>query len=110
MISVTVENLKEIHRCAIDSGLKDELSLRDSVLNEGTPYYICDCANSIESDLDPVSLLSHHLSTMHPFLEGNKRTAFLAAEDAIGIEKEIISDKDDINNFVRNVASGLVNQ
>ena len=103
---LSVDNLRFFHKYAIDSGARDEQALRDAVRDEGTLHHICRLANNEEDPIRRAALLLHHISTMHPFVEGNKRTALLAAEDAIGSGHSIDSTGDELNDFIRSVASG----
>ena len=79
MREITVDFLMEIHRYAIESGGGDETKLKDAVLYLGTLEYIADRANRIQNELDRAAFLLHSVANYHPFVEGNKRTAFLLA-------------------------------
>lgn len=77
------ERLMEIHRKAIMCASSDESSLADAVRDEGTLEYIL---NHCESIKDPYLRAEQYLwciSNWHPFVEGNKRTAWLAAQDTL---------------------------
>lgn len=107
MLEVSPELIIRIHREAIIYGNEDEQSLEDAIRDEGCLPAIC---FGDHSD-DPFVRAAYYLqriSTRHPFVEGNKRTAFLTA--AFILLKDgnctIVEDKKENNEFVRSVAAG----
>jgi len=105
--TINIEILREIHRYAIDAGSKDEISLRDAVRDEAALFFISEEANTIIDDIRRAAFLLHRIATRHPFIEGNKRTALLAAEDALGASGLSIRESPKIiNEVVRKIASG----
>ncbi|MCL1905312.1 MAG: Fic family protein, partial [Methanomassiliicoccaceae archaeon] len=101
-IYVTVEDLMEMHRYAIDEGPEDEASLRDSVRDEAALYFIAEGANNIEDHFERAAFLMHRIATRHPFYEGNKRTALSAAGGTLNVFAglRIRGPKDSMNDFV----------
>ena len=109
MLPVDPSLIDRIHRIAMDYGGEYERSLRDAVRDEGCLPAIC------EYDLygDPVERAAyylHRIATRHPYVEGNKRTAYLTAlliiwEGTGGLLKE---DQKENDGFVRRVAGGDV--
>jgi len=104
---ITVNMIKEIHRAAIISGSRDEMSLIDLVRDEGTLFYIADKANKIDDEIERASFMLFSIAYLHPFVEGNKRTAVLAAEIALGPDLFIDADAEELNAAVRRIGSHL---
>lgn len=107
MLEISPELIIRIHREAIIYGNNDEQSLEDAIRDEGCLPAICfgDLSN------DPFVRAAYYLqriSTRHPFVEGNKRTAFLTA--AYILSKDggctIVEDMIENDRFVRSVAAG----
>ena len=109
-IYVTVEDLMEMHRYAIDEGPEDEASLRDSVRDEAALYFIAEGANNIEDHFERAAFLMHRIATRHPFYEGNKRTAFLAADSVLRTYAgmPIKGPVAEMNDFIRKTAAEVI--
>ena len=99
--------LMDIHRIAIGYAVNDESSLTDTVRDEGTLDYIASRAEDIDDPTERAAWLLWSVSTMHPFMEGNKRTAVLACEFALGNRGLDVDDREDaLNALIRIIASG----
>ena len=110
MNRISVEKLKLIHGIAIDSGIiPSEQSIKDLVRDEGTLFFIAERASKISENKKCAAFLIHSIATLHPFIEANKRTAVLSAEFVM-IDEIIDVSKDELNKFIRNVASGNVKE
>ena len=106
MEEITVICLKKIHRRAIDAGSMDEASLRDAVRDEGALFFIAEGANRIVDPLERAAFLLHRIAVRHPFYEGNKRTALLAAEYILARSGYRINEsQQDKNKHVREIAA-----
>jgi death-on-curing protein len=105
---ITVGELKKIHRRLIDVGPEDEAPLRDAVRDEATLDFIAIGANKIADPLERAAFLLHRIATWHPFFEGNKRTAFTAADGTLRVysKMRINESPEKIDVFIRSVASG----
>jgi len=107
---INVDILKDLHRHAIDSGSRDEASLRDAVRDEGALFFIAEGANRLTGPLERAAFLIHRIATRHPFYEGNKRTALLAAEDVLTQFGYCIKDSSELNQQVRDIAAGCLEE
>ncbi|MCL1983870.1 MAG: Fic family protein [Methanomassiliicoccaceae archaeon] len=111
-IYVTVEDLMEMHRYAIDEGPEDEASLRDSVRDEAALFFIVEGANNIRDHFERAAFLMHRIATRHPFYEGNKRTAFLAADSMLrtytGMRMK--GPTTETNEFIRRMAAEITEE
>ncbi|MDR3283171.1 MAG: Fic family protein [Candidatus Methanoplasma sp.] len=110
MDRISVRKIQRLHNMAIDSGSNEsEQILRDLIRDEGTLFYIVNKACMISDDMKCAASLLHSIATLHPFVEGNKRTAVLAAEFVM-LDKIIDVDGKELDAFIRNVASGIVKE
>lgn len=106
-----VEVIKDIHRKVIDKGSFEEQALRESVRDEGTLYHIATSAEKITDPVAKAAFLLHRMATQHPFIEGNKRTAWGIATTLLRIEGYYLDVEDDlIDVYIRKVASGMVKE
>ena len=104
-----VETLRMAHRISIRYAVNDESSLVDAVRDEGTLEYIVDRAETLGDRVDKGAWLLWSISTMHPFVEGNKRTAVLACQYALGDRLFDIEGKvESLNRDIRAIAAGKV--
>ncbi|MCL2031926.1 MAG: Fic family protein [Methanomassiliicoccaceae archaeon] len=111
MEQFNVEVLKDIHRKVIDKGSAEEQSLRDNVRDEGTLHHIAASSWNISDPVARAAFLLHRVATQHPFMEGNKRTAWTAAMSILRAEGYYIEENSrGIDVFVRRVASGDIEE
>lgn len=103
--------IDRIHRIAIEHGKESELSLRDAIRDEGCIPAICN-GDFFEDPVERAAYYLHRISTRHPYVEGNKRTAYLTA--LLIVHKELgarlIEDQAENDQFIRKIASGEVPQ
>lgn len=111
MLAITPELIKKIHRDAIEAGSAEEQSLRDTIRDEGCLPSICYYDNHSDP-FERAAYFLHRIATRHPFVEGNKRTAFLTASLIIYTDTDymIEENRDENNNFVRQIASGALEE
>ncbi len=111
MSVITPELIKMIHRDAMDAGSDEEQSLRDTIRDEGCLPSICYYDN-YSNPFEKAAYYLHRIATRHPFVEGNKRTAFMTAASIIYNDTEYMIENNTEENdyFVRKVASGLVEE
>ena len=108
-MDMDVETLRMAHRISIRYAVNDESSLVDAVRDEGTLEYIADRAETLGDWVDKGAWLLWSISTMHPFVEGNKRTAVLACQYALGDRLFDIEGKvESLNRDIRAIAAGKV--
>ena len=79
MLKITPELIIRLHREAIDRGNDEEQSLRDAIRDWGCIPTICYGDDFFDDSFKRASYYLHRIATRHPFMEGNKRTAFMTA-------------------------------
>ena len=95
------------HRIAIEYAVNDESSLSDAVRDEGTLYHIIEASKNAEDVMFQAARIMYGIANFHPFVEGNKRTAWLMAMYVLDhISVESMGREQVFNEFVRNMASG----
>jgi len=102
---ITGEFIKKIHEYAIDAGVHDESSLRCLTRDEGTIEYIADKSCEFINIVEKASFCLFSIANYHPFVEGNKRTAILVAEVILGNHLHIDVNGEELNGFVRKIAT-----
>jgi len=106
----TVGSLMQCHRKAIEYCTEDESGLVDAVRDPATLEYIADKAGRIEGGKAMTAAwVMWSVANYHPFVEGNKRTALIASQMALGdslIACHGKEDSENLNRFVREVAAG----
>lgn len=65
------------------------------ILCQGTVDYLIDQINAEPSFFRKAALALHIIITCHPFMDGNKRTAFQVADLTLGSEGYFISAEED---------------
>jgi death-on-curing protein len=78
MSSISLEMLKQLHHIAVSM-----YGGPDGILYEVTLEFIIEKCNQNIDPLQISAILLHDISTMHPFEDGNKRTAVYAASMAL---------------------------
>ena len=105
--TITADTLMLAHRIATEYAVNDESSLSDAVRDMGTLEYIADRAQTFEDPIDLGAWLLWSISTMHPFVEGNKRTALLSCQYALGDRMFDVDGREDVlNRDIRDIAAG----
>lgn len=101
MSGLTVEKIIEIH---------DEIILKfdgaHGILSESTLHFMVFRVNKIENLIKRAATILHAIGSQHPFIDGNKRTALIVAENLLGQQGYYIAaDEDTIVEFMLAVAS-----
>ena len=101
MIHLTVEKIIEIH---------DEIILKydgaNGILSESTLHYLVFSVNKIRDIFERAAAILHAIGSQHPFVDGNKRTALVVAENILGQRGYYIAaDEDTIVEFLLAVES-----
>ena len=101
MEPVTVEKIIEIH---------DEVILHyegtSGILSESTLDYLVFRINRNKRVFRRAALALHAIGSQHPFIDGNKRTALIVAENILGQEGRYLAAGDDqVVEFMLEVAS-----
>ena len=104
-----LEHIMSMHRASIDSAARDESSLLDTIRDEGCIPSMIVGGSYIDDTFEKAAYYLHRVATRHPFVEGNKRTAFLLAATIIYSETGsfLSEDAEENDRFIRCVASDL---
>lgn len=101
MEPLTVRKIIEVHHNIIE-----EFGGVDGVLNEATLDYLVYKAARISNPFERAALVLYCIAVKHPFIDGNKRTAFITAENILGHAGFFIqADEEDTVSFMLEVAS-----
>ncbi len=77
------------------------------VLNEGTLDYAAHRAANSKDPIAEAAILLTTIAREHPFMDGNKRTAFLAADTILRINRiHLKTENEEPMNFMLQVARG----
>jgi death-on-curing protein len=101
MSDLSVEKIIEIH---------DEIILKfggaNGILSESTLHFMVYRINKTRDIFRRAATALHAIGSQHPFIDGNKRTALVVAENVLGQEGYYIAaDEDIIVEFMLSVAS-----
>ena len=101
MSGLTVEKIIEIH---------DEIIIRydgaKGILSESTLHYMVFRVSRMKGIFRRAATILHAIGSQHPFVDGNKRTALVVAENVLGQQGYYIAaDEDIIVEFMLAVAS-----
>ncbi len=99
------DDLMEIHRRAILCAAGDESAFLEAVRDRGTLDHIVERAEKAQDPLGRALEYMRLIAVWHPFFEGNKRTAYLAAQATLG-DEVIDGDPAELDRLVRLVAQG----
>ncbi|NLL95481.1 MAG: Fic family protein [Thermoplasmatales archaeon] len=97
--------LIELQKHAIYSGSGDEAFLAGVVRDWGTLDYIASKINEAKTPLMRASTALCLISNLHPFMDGNKRTALLTCHMLLK-PYVVAEDSDKMDVFIREVGSG----
>jgi len=95
--NLTVEKIIEMHDILIDG-----FGGTPGILNQGTLEYLVYRVNREKDPIRKAALVLFYIASKHPFIDGNKRTAFVAAENVLGMLRHSgVYIDDDENGVVR---------
>lgn len=106
---ISIKSVLQIHQALIDtyggaSGVRD-LSLLHSAINR--PYATFESVDLYPTVQHKAAAILQSILINHPFLDGNKRTAFaLLNYFLISENTELTSKEDDIYDFIISVSKG----
>jgi death-on-curing protein len=92
---------------------KEDRGLEGRVLNPGNLNFTVTFSNNFSDPFERAAFVLHSIVTGHPFVQGNKRLAFLLAALILLRTPErylIVSSAEENNRFVRAVAEGKLTQ
>jgi len=95
MEDLTVEKIIEMHDFLIDG-----FGGAQGILNQGTLEYLVYRVNKEKDPIRKAALVLFYIASKHPFIDGNKRTAFVAAENVLGMLGQLGMYIDDNENEV----------
>ena len=101
MSGLTVEKIIEIH----DEIIR-EFDGASGVLSESTLHFMVFRISKIRNIFRRAATVLHAIGSQHPFIDGNKRTALVVAENVLGQQGYYIAaDEESIVDFMLAVAS-----
>lgn len=100
MEPLTVRKIIEIHHDVVE-----EFGGVDGVLTEATLQYLVYKADRISDPFKRAALVLYCIAAKHPFIDGNKRTAFLTAENILSQAGFFIqAEEEEVVSFMLEVA------
>ncbi len=101
--------LRVHHDAIIESGEDRETGLEDAVISPMALDGLCDRLEYCPNTYSRAALAIDYIANFHPFVEGNKRTAFQIALAIL--RKDGLEFKDDMQTyiFIKDVAAGKYN-
>jgi len=101
MSDLTVEKIIEIH----DEIIR-QFDGAQGILSESTLHFMIFRVNKFEDIFRRAAVVLHAIGSQHPFVDGNKRTALVVAENVLGKQGlYIAAEEDTIVEFMLDVAS-----
>ena len=103
-----VESILAGHRIIIrESGNVHEEGLEDAVYSRGPLQGLVDAGDFIDDPFEYAAQAMERISTMHPFAEDNKRTAFFAALRILNWAEFTLPDTEGTYRFVLETSMGM---
>ena len=103
-----VESILAGHRTIIrESGNAHEEGLEDAVYSRGPIQGLVDAGDFIEDSFEYAAQALERISTMHPFAEGNKRTAFFTTFRILNWAGFTLPDTDATYRFALETSMGM---
>jgi len=107
---ITVDEVLEFHIDLLrKSRLREDQGLGGVLTNRGNLEFIIEESNYLTDPFEKASWILFGIATGHPFVQGNKRIAFMLAVFVLVRTPErysLITSDDENNVFVRQVAEG----
>jgi len=107
---LTVEEIIGYHKEIIEnSDFEGDQGLGGRFVNSGNLEFVIDFSSNYADPFDKAAYLLHGIVTGHPFVQGNKRLAFLLSSLILFRTPErynIISTNEENDVFVREIAKG----
>jgi death-on-curing protein len=101
MSDLTVEKIIEMH----DEIIR-QFEGAQGILSESTLHFMIFRVNKLSDVFRRAAIVLHAIGSQHPFVDGNKRTALVVAENVLGQQGFFIAaDEDAIVGFMLDVAS-----
>lgn len=102
MATLTVERLIAINKLVGSDGV---------VVNSGNLDFISENVSHSQNPVKAAAVLLHDIISLHPFLDGNKRTAVVAMESYLELNNISIKLKDkELEKLVYEIAIGMHNK
>ncbi|PKL55953.1 MAG: hypothetical protein CVV35_07175 [Methanomicrobiales archaeon HGW-Methanomicrobiales-6] len=108
MVDFTVEKIIEVQIRIIEASDHEEDKRTEGLVRDhGTLDFLVDRANHIDDAYRKAAWMLYSIAARHPFYQGNKRTALIAAEMILMLEagSPITADEEVIDLYVREVAT-----
>lgn len=94
------------HRVIVTTGEERERGLEDSIINDSAIQGLCDALEYYPDYISKAALAIDYIANFHPFMEGNKRTAFEVAIALLRKGNYELDDDERTFNFIKDVACG----
>ncbi len=102
-----VKSILRIHNMAIaTSGEEREKGLEDAVINPMAFESLCEWIGLCPNCFSKAALAIDYITSFHPFVEGNKRTAFQLSLALLRNNGFELNDDESTFLFIKDVASG----
>lgn len=104
-----IDRVMEIHRrVIIQTGEEREKGLEDAVISQMALQGFCDRLEYCEDCFSRAAMAIDYIANFHPFVEGNKRTAFEVAVALLKTGGYRLEDDEKTYRFIRAVAAGEI--
>lgn len=104
-----IDRVMRIHRrVIIMSGEEHEHGLEDAVISPMALQGFCDRLEYCDDYISKAAMAIDYIANFHPFVEGNKRTAFEVAVALLRNGGRILDDDERTFRFIKSVASGEI--
>jgi len=105
---IDMDTVMAAHRIALEYATQDESSLKDAVRDEATLHHIVETAMDCSTAEEEAAHVLWRIANWHPFVEGNKRTAWILFQYILG-DRYVVSEgrEAEFNDFVRRMSAGM---
>ena len=95
------------HKAIVQSGEERELGLEDALLNSSGIEGFCNKIEYCPDCFSKAATAIDYIANFHPFIEGNKRTAFQLAVAILRTGGYELNDNEETFLFIKDVAWGV---
>ena len=104
-----VQRIMAIHRMAIlSSGEEREVGFEDAIISSSAIEGFCERVESCPDCFSKAAMAIDYIANFHPFVEGNKRTAFQLAIAILRAGGYELNDDYETFLFIKDVAWGKI--
>lgn len=83
------------------------------LINEGNLRFIISGVKNAKTTIDKAAILLYEIINLHPFIDGNKRTAFVAADTLLRLNGKTIKSEvtqEYVEEFAQEIAVGKLSK